>query len=164
MWVSLDLCASVVVKLFDVKLQMASNSARQRRRRAAARGDGTAEQRVRVEALRASGLPDTSIFGHLTSETLRRKETWHAGRCRRCWHDAAQRCICPHLPYRSCTINVRILVVMHSSEYLAPGDDAKLLLAVLPLGLIYLQCLFGDCALAKRCILALWRLPQAILI
>ena len=30
------------------------------------------------------------------------------------------------------TVNVKVLVLMHSKEYLNPGTDAKLLLAMLP--------------------------------
>ena len=50
----------------------------------------------------------------------------------RCWHDAARSCICAHLSQVATRLPVRVLVLMHHKEYLSAGDDAKLLLAMMP--------------------------------
>jgi DTW domain-containing protein YfiP len=41
-------------------------------------------------------------------------------------------CICAHLPVLALHVRVRVLVLMHQKEYLGAGDDAKLLMAMLP--------------------------------
>ena len=71
----------------------------------------------------------------VTGAALVRKEQRCTNRrCEYCWHDRAQRCMChrarPHSLHT--TVNVKVLVLMHSKEYLNPGTDAKLLLAMLP--------------------------------
>ena len=88
--------------------------------------------RERTKALREQGATNALIHETLTAEALARKEVNHANRCRRCWHDAERRCICKQLPSFTLGVRVKVLVLQHSSEYLAPGDDAKLLLALCP--------------------------------
>jgi DTW domain-containing protein YfiP len=89
-------------------------------------------ERAYVARLRAAGASNDEIFATLTEEAVARKEAGQKNRCRRCWHDRAQHCICDRLAPLRTALNVRVLVLMHSSEYLSPGDDAKLLLAMLP--------------------------------
>ena len=75
-----------------------------------------------------------ALYEAITGAAVARKEQRCANRCSHCWHDRVQRCICHRAPPRSLrtTVNVKVLVLMHSKEYLNPGDDAKLLLAMLP--------------------------------
>ena len=88
--------------------------------------------RERKEQLLAAGASNQQIFEALTA-ALARKEQNNAHRCKRCWHDAPQRCICAQLPpVVTPALRFKVLVLMHPSEYLNPGDDAKLLLALLP--------------------------------
>ena len=79
-------------------------------------------------------LQGEDLFESVTGAALARKEQRCANRCDYCWHDRAQRCMChsarPHSLHT--TINFKLLVLMHSKEYLNPGTDAKLLLAMLP--------------------------------
>ena len=78
-------------------------------------------------------LKGEELFEAVTGAALLRKEQQCINRCRLCWHDRLQRCICVHAKPRSLhlSVNVKVLVLMHSKEYLNPGDDAKLLLAML---------------------------------
>ena len=79
-------------------------------------------------------LQGEDLFESVTGAALARKEQRCANRCDYCWHDRAQRCMChsarPHSLHT--TVNFKLLVLMHSKEYLNPGTDAKLLLAMLP--------------------------------
>ena len=86
------------------------------------------------EALKQRGEAiDFTLYEKIASETIARKERGRANRCMRCWHDRAQRCICEHLPSDLATrLPIKVLVLQHYKEYLSAGDDAKLLLAMLP--------------------------------
>jgi len=87
----------------------------------------------RIAELRAEGhRSDDGLFEALAGEVIERKESQMANRCFKCWHDAKQGCICTQLPALSLRVRVRILVLMHHKEYLGAGDDAKLLMAMLP--------------------------------
>ena len=79
-------------------------------------------------------LQGEELFESVTGPALVRKEQRCTNRCEYCWHDRAQRCMCQHARPHSLhtTVNVKVLVLMHSKEYLNPGTDAKLLLAMLP--------------------------------
>ena len=83
-------------------------------------------------ALRSKGLRGDDLFEAMASNALAAKIKAREGRCPRCWHDRERRCICPLLPHAATNLNVRILILMHQKEYLSAGDDAKLLLAMLP--------------------------------
>ena len=74
------------------------------------------------------------LFEANVTESLTRKASRCQNRCSHCWHDKTQRCICRLVVPRSLTttLHVKILVLQHSKEFLNPGDDAKLLLALLP--------------------------------
>ena len=74
-------------------------------------------------------------FEAIATKTVEIKESHRTNRCKRCWHDKLTRCICwhiPPLPEEQVTLPVKILVLMHYKEYLSAGNDAKLLLALLP--------------------------------
>ena len=91
--------------------------------------------RVSADRTMPSGqLQGEDLFESVTGAALARKEQRCANRCDYCWHDRAQRCMChsarPHSLHT--TVNFKLLVLMHSKEYLNPGTDAKLLLAMLP--------------------------------
>lgn len=75
-----------------------------------------------------------ALFEANVTESIARKESRCQNRCSHCWHDKTQRCICRLVVPRSLTTEtrVKVLVLQHSKEYLNPGDDAKLLLALLP--------------------------------
>lgn len=81
---------------------------------------------------RAAGLKGTDLFEAVASDSLQRKVAANTHRCQRCWHDKQLQCICDQLPLFSTTLPVRILVLMHYREFLSAGDDAKLILAMLP--------------------------------
>jgi DTW domain-containing protein YfiP len=72
-----------------------------------------------------------ALYERIASEHLRRREEKCRHRCRTCWHDA-RACICAHLPALRLQVRVRLLVLMHQKEYLGAGDDAKLLITMLP--------------------------------
>ena len=86
------------------------------------------------EPMPSEALQGEELFESITGATLVRKEQRCTNRCEYCWHDRAQRCMCHHARPHSLhtTVNVKVLVLMHSKEYLNPGTDAKLLLAMLP--------------------------------
>lgn len=84
-----------------------------------------------LERHKASGLTGTALFEAVASDSLRRKLDGNGHRCQRCWH-ARSACICTELPPLSTTLPVKILVLMHYREYYSAGDDAKLLLAMMP--------------------------------
>ena len=89
------------------------------------------------DALLSAGLSQFELFEALTTKSIQAKEEANSNRCKACWHDLTHRCICQHLrlpreDVQKMRLNVRILVLMHHKEYLSAGDDAKLLLAMLP--------------------------------
>ena len=91
-----------------------------------------ARQELSAE-LRSAGVTDWELFHTMATATLEAKVAGNANRCARCWHDAQQRCICAHLQSGLRTaLPVKSLILMHYKEYLSAGDDAKLLLAMLP--------------------------------
>jgi DTW domain-containing protein YfiP len=91
------------------------------------------ECRQRAAELRSSGLSDAEVYKLVAKESLERRMADKGNRCERCWHDKAQRCICDRLVSNLQTkIPVKGLVLMHYSEFMRPGDDAKLLMAMLP--------------------------------
>ena len=96
------------------------------------------------------------LFEKVASKSIQSKESARSNRCSHCWHDQTLRCIC-HLipsitnetsttttskttPTTSSAENqgplllptIQVLVLMHYKEYLSAGDDAKLLLKMLP--------------------------------
>ena len=92
-------------------------------------GRGSSE---RARQLAATGLTGQALFEALVSEALERKQARVANRCPRCWHDKVQRCICRRLGRLHTLLRVRVLVLMHSKEWMCASDDAKLLVAMLP--------------------------------
>ena len=80
------------------------------------------------------------LFERIATRSIRTKEAARSNRCMRCWHDRTHRCICHLIPALSSSFDdvslpmssVRFLILMHHKEYLSAGDDAKLLLAMLP--------------------------------
>jgi DTW domain-containing protein YfiP len=88
--------------------------------------------RVDLERHRANGLKGPALFEAVASDSLHRKCDGNPNRCPRCWHDRRTSCICSQLEPLTLTLPVKILVLMHYREFLSAGDDAKLLLALLP--------------------------------
>ena len=75
------------------------------------------------------------LFEKVTTLSIEKKETARSNRCPSCWHDATSRCICPLIaPVATETLHlpIQVIVLMHHKEYLSAGDDAKLLLRMLP--------------------------------
>ena len=97
-------------------------------------GDRLKASQEQCKSFFDAGLSKAEIFERLASQSIEAKEASCANRCKQCWHDKEQRCICAHIPDHSLTLmlNVKVLVLMHHKEYLCAGDDAKLLLAALP--------------------------------
>ena len=111
---------------------MPSASSRQRARHSA-RCAALESAQAAAERFRASGQAEFELFESVTSEAIARKESFRGNRCPRCWHDREQRCICSWLPSDLRTrMPIKVIVLMHHKEYLSAGDDAKLLLAILP--------------------------------
>lgn len=97
------------------------------------------QQRVRKEGsviirkLRDDGCEGRELFEKIASSVIEKKEHSRSNRCSRCWHDAKTRCICHLVPDLTETkLPVKVLILMHYKEYLSTGDDAKLILAMLP--------------------------------
>ena len=99
---------------------------------ARATGLGWLEARARRAALEADGCTEDEVLEGMVDGAICRKEHSKRHLCSRCWHDCAQRCICHHLGHLQTTLPAKVLVLMHHKEYLKAGDDAKLLLAMLP--------------------------------
>lgn len=92
------------------------------------------DNRIRklTRELKAEGVTGEELFVELADAHVRIKEAECAQRCSRCWHDEASRCICPHLHSLTPNLNIKVLILIHHREYLSAGNDAKLLLAMLP--------------------------------
>jgi DTW domain-containing protein YfiP len=97
-----------------------------------ASSDRLAARQASRKALGKQGIDGNALFEAMASQSLEAKADARSLRCPRCWHDLAQRCICKHIPTIETQSQVKVLVVMHHKEYLCAGDDAKLLLAMLP--------------------------------
>ena len=88
---------------------------------------------ARCSQLKAAGITGLPLFTALATYQIDLTESECENRCRRCWHDKLSRCICPFIPSITLTLlPVKVLVLMHNKEYFSAGDDAKLLLAMLP--------------------------------
>lgn len=77
------------------------------------------------------------FFEQVATHSLQLKIQSRTNRCSRCWHDEQTHCICEYIPPLSESINstllpIKVIVLMHYKEYLSAGNDAKLLLAMLP--------------------------------
>ena len=81
------------------------------------------------------GYEGVDLFEKIATRTVEIKESQRANRCLRCWHDKITRCICsyiPPLPEGSVKLPIKVIVLMHYKEYFSAGNDAKLMLALLP--------------------------------
>ena len=100
-----------------------------------ATGLGWLEARARRAALEAEGCTEDEVLEGMVDGAIARKENSKRHLCSRCWHDASatnRKCICHHLGQLQTALPAKVLVLMHHKEYLKAGDDAKLLLAMLP--------------------------------
>lgn len=93
---------------------------------------GDSRVRLRANELKASGLSGAALSDELSSYLVELKVEETASRCQRCWHDLKSRCICRLLPMQEPTLPVKVIILMHSVEFMSAGDDAKLLPAMLP--------------------------------
>ena len=87
------------------------------------------------KSLKEQGYNGVDLFEAIATRTVEIKESQRGNRCRRCWHDRATRCICfyiPALPEASIKLPIKVIVLMHYKEYLSAGNDAKLMLAMMP--------------------------------
>jgi DTW domain-containing protein YfiP len=106
---------------------------------------GRDESKALTDRLKSEGLSGIALFEALATALVERKEEQGENRCSRCWHDAQQRCICHLVPSLSTTsLPVKVLVLMHYKEYLSAGNDAKLLLAMLPCTELFIFGRKGD--------------------
>lgn len=136
-----------------------------------------------IETLRAysklvkeEGYRGVELFEKIATRTVEIKESNRTNRCPRCWHDEKTRCICRHIPSlaeTSVRLPVKVIVLMHYKEYLSAGNDAKLLLALLPgqrqRSQLYIFGRAGDwekfqheCSLDPNHTLLLWPAEQAL--
>ncbi len=122
------------------------------------------------------GYSGNELFEKIATRTVEIKESGRSNRCRRCWHDRASRCICSYIPpleENSVTLPIKVMVLMHYKEYLSAGNDAKLLMALLPekrkLSQLFVFGRSGDwenfqqeCALDPDHTLLLWPAEKAL--
>jgi len=83
--------------------------------------------------LRSEGYEGLKLFEKIATRTVEGKEKSRTNRCSRCWHDKNSRCICSHVPpLAQVKLPMKAIVLMHYKEYFSAGNDAKLLLAMMP--------------------------------
>jgi DTW domain-containing protein YfiP len=101
-----------------------------------ASNDGQTEKlRSFSKSVKEQGYEGDALFEKIATRTVEIKETQRTNRCRRCWHDRATRCICSYIPplaEKSVKLPIKVIVLMHYKEYFSAGNDAKLMLALLP--------------------------------
>jgi len=87
------------------------------------------------ESAKEQGYEGVDLFEKIATRTVEIKETQRTNRCRRCWHDRVTRCICSHIPplaEKSVKLPIKVIILMHYKEYYSAGNDAKLMIALLP--------------------------------
>jgi len=101
-----------------------------------ASNDGQTEKlRSFSKSVKEQGYEGVALFEKIATRTVEIKETQRTNRCRRCWHDRVTRCICSYIPpleEKSVKLPIKVIVLMHYKEYFSAGNDAKLMLALLP--------------------------------
>ncbi len=91
------------------------------------------EQKNLSEHLKRQGYQGLELFEKIATRTVELKEKSRTNRCIRCWHDKNSRCICSHIPpLEGVSLPIKVIVLMHYKEYFSAGNDAKLLLALMP--------------------------------
>mmetsp|Transcript_18305 Transcript_18305/g.39567 ORF Transcript_18305/g.39567 Transcript_18305/m.39567 type:complete len:334 (+) Transcript_18305:354-1355(+) len=102
-------------------------------------GDWLSMLRSRKQDMVAKGIKGWDLMEAMTTLTLNYKDSISQHRCQKCWLDPIK-CICSRLSKllvdNTATLDdkfsVKLLVLMHSKEYLDAGNSAKLLRMVLP--------------------------------
>jgi DTW domain-containing protein YfiP len=96
--------------------------------------------------MRAAGATNDELFEAMASAGIAAKQQALANRCGRCWHDASTMCICADARLRALAPRVpsRVLILMHHKEFLNAGDDAKLMLSLLPDTKLFVYGRTGD--------------------
>ena len=107
----------------------------------------------------AQGVQGFDLMEAMTTLNLEHKIEASNHKCIGCWHDLTQHCICSRLlpldlsletmmmihshpsssdnggldhPFMRIPIRIKIIVLMHSKEYMSAGNSAKLLIQLLP--------------------------------
>ena len=127
------------------------------------------------KSAKEQGYTGVELFEKIATRTVEIKETHRTNRCRRCWHDTITRCICSYIPSLSedgVELPIKVIVLMHYKEYFSAGNDAKLMLAMLPGEQRSQLCVFGrkgdwgkfqsECALDPDHTLLLWPAENAL--
>jgi DTW domain-containing protein YfiP len=86
-------------------------------------------------SVKDQGYQGVELFEKIATRTVEIKEIERTNRCLRCWHDRITRCICSHIPpleEKNVSLPIKVIILMHYKEYLSAGNDAKLMLALLP--------------------------------
>ena len=107
----------------------------------------SAEKNNLAARLKEQGYQGVDLFEQIATRTVEIKERSRTNRCGRCWHDKKSRCICSYIPLIHASkvlLPVKILVLMHYKEYFSAGNDAKLLLAMLPCTELFIFGKKGD--------------------
>mmetsp|Transcript_18341 Transcript_18341/g.39955 ORF Transcript_18341/g.39955 Transcript_18341/m.39955 type:complete len:322 (+) Transcript_18341:50-1015(+) len=89
------------------------------------------------KTVKDQGYEGVDLFEKIATRTVEIKESQRTNRCLRCWHDKITRCICTYIPpiqEGSVKLPIEVIVLMHYKEYFSAGNDAKLMLALLPSG------------------------------
>ena len=85
------------------------------------------------ETLKKEGYTGSELFEKVATKSIDIKTKARTNRCSQCWHDQITHCICSHIqPIQQVHLPIKALVLMHYKEYLSAGNDAKLLLSMLP--------------------------------
>ena len=87
------------------------------------------------KSAKEQGYEGVDLFEKIATRTVEIKETQRTNRCRRCWHDRITRCICSYIPplaEKNVKLPIKVIILMHYKEYYSAGNDAKLMIALLP--------------------------------
>lgn len=126
------------------------------------------------EKLKKQGFSGIQLFEKIATRTVELKEKTRENRCPRCWHEQARCCFCSHIPnLTKMKLPIKVIILMHYKEYLSAGNDAKLLLAMMPKHLSELF-VFGkegewekfeaECAIDPEHTIMLWPADDALTI
>lgn len=111
------------------------------------------------------GYKGSELFEKIATNSIEIKSQARNNRCSKCWHDQKTHCICAHVRPIQVHRPIKALVLMHYKEYLSAGNDAKLLLSMLPDGLkeLYIFGKEGDwqrfeeeCSIDPKHTILLW--------
>jgi DTW domain-containing protein YfiP len=117
------------------------------------------------QTLIKEGYKGSELFEKIATKSIGIKSQARTNRCSKCWHDQRTHCICAHIQPIQVHRPIKALVLMHYKEYLSAGNDAKLLLSMMPNDLkeLYIfgkegdwQKLEEECSIDPKHTILLW--------